>query len=85
MSIGFGILLFAIGAICAFALNIDLGWIDIKTAGYILMGAGSVVTLIGIALLARRRTSTSVSQTAVDPASGTQTTRRETSAPDDVV
>ncbi len=79
MSIGFGIFLFAIGAICAFALNVDLGWIDIKTVGYIFMGAGAVVTLIGIALLARRRSSATTTRTSVDPASGNRITQSETS------
>ncbi|WOQ69815.1 DUF6458 family protein [Microbacterium limosum] len=83
MSIGFGIFLFAIGAICAFALNLDLGWIEITTVGYILMAAGAVVTIIGIALLARRRSISSTERTQVDPASGTRVTQREASAPDD--
>lgn len=84
MSIGFGIFLFAVGAICAFALNVDLGWIELRTVGYILMGAGVVITIIGIALLARRRSVASTTRTGVDPVSGERVTRSETSAaPDD--
>ncbi len=83
MSIGFGIFLFAVGAICAFALNVDLGWIDIKTVGYILMGAGVIITIIGIALLARRRSVASTTRSGVDPVSGERVTRSETSAPED--
>lgn len=78
MSIGFGIFLIAVGAICAFALNVDLGWIDIQTVGTILMVAGAIVTLVGIALVVRRRSVSSTTQTAVDPASGNRVTRSET-------
>lgn len=39
MGIGSGIALFVIGAILAFAVNIDLGGaVDLTTIGYILMG-----------------------------------------------
>ncbi|WP_433675270.1 DUF6458 family protein [Microbacterium gorillae] len=82
MSIGFGIFLFVVGAVLAFALNIQVDWIDLDLVGYLLMGAGVVITIIGIALLLRRRTTRTVANTTVDPASGSQTTRRETSAPD---
>ncbi len=83
MSMGFGVLLFVLGAVAAFALDVDLGWIDIKTAGYILMGAGFVVFMIGLALMFRRRQATSTSRTTIDPASGERITRRDTSIPDD--
>ncbi|MDX2377476.1 DUF6458 family protein [Microbacterium sp. LRZ72] len=83
MSIGFGIFLVALGAIFAFALNVDLGWIELTTVGYILMVAGVVITIIGIALLARRRSARSTTQTTVDPATGERITRRDASAPDD--
>ncbi|MGO2684431.1 MAG: DUF6458 family protein [Microbacterium sp.] len=67
MSIGSGIALFVIGAILAFAINIEVSWLNLDIMGYILMGAGVVVFIIGIVLLARRR----------------RTTRRDTSAPDE--
>lgn len=57
MSIGVGIFLFVVGAILAFALNVDVGWVNLDLAGYIFMGAGAVVAVIGTVLLARRRTS----------------------------
>lgn len=82
MSIGFGILLIVIGAILTFALNIQVDWIALDLVGYILMGAGVVVVIIGIILLARRRQSVSTSRTDIDPASGSRTTRRETSYDD---
>ncbi|MFF2369658.1 DUF6458 family protein [Agromyces sp. NPDC058110] len=82
MSIGLGIVLIVIGAILAFALNIGLDWIDLQLVGYILMAAGAVVVVLGLVLLARRRRTISTSQTSIDPASGTQVRRDETSAPD---
>lgn len=83
MSIGTGIVLFVIGAILTFAVNVEVEWANLDMIGYILMGAGAVVFIIGLILLARRRQSNTVTQTSVDPASGSETTRRSTSAPDD--
>tara|TARA_Y100000814_G_scaffold182280_1_gene133251 strand:+ start:13079 stop:13294 length:216 start_codon:yes stop_codon:yes gene_type:complete len=56
LSIGFGIFLFVVGAVLAFALNVGLDWIDLTLVGYLLMGAGAVTTIIGIVLFSRRRT-----------------------------
>lgn len=58
MSVGAGIALFVIGAVMAFALDSGLGGgvVDIQLIGYILMGAGALVTLIGAVLLFKRRT-----------------------------
>jgi membrane-bound ClpP family serine protease len=84
MGIGTGIALFVIGAILAFAVNVDLGGvIDLALIGYILMGAGVVVFLISLVLMLRRRQSTATTRTAVDPASGEQVTRstRDTNDP----
>lgn len=78
MSIGFGIFLFVVGAILTFALNITVDWIDLDLVGYLLMGTGVVVTIIGIALLVRRRQSTVTESTTVDPTSGSRVTRRST-------
>ena len=84
MSIGAGIALFAIGAILAFAVNVDTGeWVNLDMVGYILMGAGVVIFLVGIILLARRRRSDTVTRTAVDPTANERVTRQSTSAPDD--
>ncbi|MET0302512.1 MAG: DUF6458 family protein [Microbacteriaceae bacterium] len=80
MSIGFGIFLFVVGAILTFALQIEVSWIDINLVGYFLMGAGVVVTIIGIALLARRRQTVTTERTGVDPASGQRVTQRSTDA-----
>lgn len=77
MSIGAGIALIVIGAILAFAVNVDLQWVDLHLIGYILMGAGVVVAIIGIVLLARKRTSSSVVRE-VDPSGQQRVTERST-------
>lgn len=83
MSLGLGIVLFAIGAVLAFALNVAVDWINLQMVGYILMIAGAVVIILGIILLARRRSAVSTSRTTVDPATGSRVTRNETSQTDD--
>lgn len=83
MSLGLGIVLFVIGAILAFALNLTVDWINLQLVGYILMVAGAIVIILGIVLLARRRRSVSTSHTDVDPATGSRVTRNEHSAPED--
>jgi membrane-bound ClpP family serine protease len=85
MSIGTGIGLFVIGAILAFAVNVDLGVVNLSLIGYILMGAGVVVFIIGLVMLTRRRQSVSTTRSAVDPASGEQVTRRSTESDDPIV
>lgn len=82
MSIGTGVVLFVIGAILAFAVNVEVEWVNLDLVGYILMGAGAIVFLIGIVLLVRRRRTETVSHTAVDPAVGERTTRRSTTSSD---
>ncbi|HEY9306911.1 MAG TPA: DUF6458 family protein [Microbacterium sp.] len=83
MSIGAGIALFAIGAILAFAVNVEVEWVNLDMIGYILMGAGAVIFIVGIVLLARRRRSESVTHTAVDPTANERVTRQSTSSTDD--
>ena len=78
MSIGLGIFLFVVGAILTFALNVQTDWIDLDLVGYLLMGAGIVVTIIGIALLVRRRQSITTVRSDVDPASRTRVEQRAT-------
>lgn len=82
MSIGGGIALFVIGAILAFAVNVDVEWVNLDLIGYILMGAGFLVFLIGLVLVARRRRSDTVTRTETDPASGERVTRRSTTRDD---
>jgi hypothetical protein len=84
MSIGFGIFLFAVGAILAFAVNVTIDWIALSTVGYILMVAGVVMIVIGGVMMARKRSSVTTQHTHVDAASGEQMTRRESIASDPV-
>ncbi|MDO9590913.1 MAG: DUF6458 family protein [Microcella sp.] len=84
MSIGFGIFLFAVGAILAFAVQVSVDWIALTTVGYILMAAGVVMIVIGAVLMARKRSSVTTQRTQVDPASGDQVTRRESIASDPI-
>ncbi|MDN8548636.1 DUF6458 family protein [Microbacterium sp. NM3R9] len=83
MSIGSGIALFVIGAILAFAVNVEVDWVDLDLIGYILMGAGAVIFVLGLVLLARRRQTETVSRTAVDPASGQRVTRNSSTTSGD--
>jgi len=83
MSIGTGIVLFVIGAILAFAVNVDVEWINLDLVGYILMGAGVLVFLFGIILLARRRQTETVTRSSVDPTTQERVDRRSTSTTDD--
>ncbi len=53
MTIGAGILLFVIGAILAFAIDVDLQVVDGVTLGYILMLAGVVVAVASMAMTRR--------------------------------
>jgi len=84
MSLGFGIFLFAVGAILAFAVNVSLEWIELSTVGYILMVAGVIMVVIGGVLLARKRSAVTTQHSSVDPASGEKVTRRESIASDPV-
>ena len=84
MSIGTGIALFVVGAILTFALNIDTGSaINLDLIGYILMGAGLVVFIIGLVFLLRKRQTTTTVRTAVDPASGENVQSRSTASSND--
>ncbi|MCU1560298.1 DUF6458 family protein [Mycetocola sp.] len=79
MSIGLGIFLIAIGAILTFALNVSVDVVDLDLIGWILMGAGLVVVIIGVALLTRKRRTVATSRVDVDPATGSRvnTTERD--------
>jgi hypothetical protein len=75
MSLGAGIFLLAVGAILAFAINVDVPGIDLTVVGYILMVAGALGIILGIVLLTRRHRSVATTRTAVDPATGDQVRR----------
>ena len=82
MSIGLGIFLLVVGAIMVFALNVTVEWMDIELVGYILMGAGAAIMIIGIVLLTRKRSTVTTTRSAVDPASGEQVTSQKRSVDD---
>lgn len=85
MSIGSGIALFVIGAILAFAVNVQLDWIELSTIGYLLMGAGVLIFILGLVLMMRKRQSTTTVRSAVDPTSGESVQQRSTSTPNDTI
>lgn len=85
MSLGLGIFLLVVGAIMVFALNVTVEWMDIELVGYILMGAGAIIMVIGIVLLTRKRSSLTTTRSAVDPASGEQVTSQKRSVDDDII
>lgn len=78
MSIGLGIFLFVVGAILTFALDVEVAWLDIDLVGYLLMGAGFIITIIGLAFLLRKRQSITTERSTVDPQSGTRVDQRST-------
>jgi len=83
MSIGSGIALFVIGAILAFAINVETSLVDLDLIGYILMGAGFLIFVLGLVLMARKRQSSTTTRSAVDPNSGEAVQRRTTTSNDD--
>lgn len=66
MSIGTGIVLFVIGAILAFALNVQLDWVNLDLVGYILMAAGALTAIVGIIVMVSRRGRTRGTTTVVE-------------------
>lgn len=76
MSIGTGIFIFVVGAILAFAVNVQIAWVSLVDVGWILMAGGFVTTVVSIILFARRRQTISTVRTGVD-ATGAQVTQRE--------
>ena len=81
MTMGTGVVLFVIGAILAFAVNVETTFISLSTAGSILMVAGVVVFLIGLVLTLRGRRSVTTT-TAADPAAPVGVTRQTTRTSD---
>lgn len=82
MSIGTGVVLFVIGAILVFALNFETEIVNLDLVGYILMGAGFVVFVIGLVLLARRRQAITTSRSGTDSVTGERVEQRVTEVDD---
>lgn len=77
--------MFVVGAVLTFALNLELGWIDLDLVGYLFMGAGLIVFIIGLVLMMRRRSSVTTVSSGVD-ASGTAVRQsRTTETPDSTI
>jgi hypothetical protein len=55
MGIGAGVLLIAIGAILAFAVDFDVSGVDISVIGWILMVAGAIGLILVVAVWGPRR------------------------------
>lgn len=83
MSLGTGIVLFVIGAILAFAVHVQVAWVNLTVVGYILMVAGAVGIILGIILITTRRRSTVVHRNYVDPNTGERVHRSTSSGPGD--
>ncbi|AYG02438.1 DUF6458 family protein [Gryllotalpicola protaetiae] len=76
MSLGTGIVLFVIGAILAFAVHVQVAWVNLTIVGYILMVAGAVGIILGIVLIATHRSrSVATSRSYVGPATGERVQR----------
>lgn len=83
MSIGAGIALFVIGAILVFAVNVDTSqFVDLDMIGYIMMGAGFVVFMIGMIFMFRRRSTQQVTHTS-DPVAGERVVRTDSTTSGD--
>jgi hypothetical protein len=85
MSIGTGIFLFVVGAVLAFALNFEVSWIDLDLVGYLLMGAGAIIFIIGIVLAARKRESTTTVRSGINENGENITQRRTSTTPDETL
>jgi hypothetical protein len=82
MSIGTGVVLFVIGAILVFAVNFDTEVVNLDMIGYILMGAGAIVFVIGLVMLARRRQAVTTSRSGTDAVTGERVEQRVTEVDD---
>ncbi len=85
MSLGTGIVLIVLGAVLTFALHVQVGWINLELVGWILMAAGLIMIILGIVLIARRRSSVTTARAGVDPVTGERVERQVTSTDDPVV
>jgi len=62
MSIGTGVALVVIGAVLYFAVKVQVSGIDLPTVGLILMAAGAIVFVVGLALAVRGRRSVTITR-----------------------
>ena len=67
MGIGGSIFLIAVGAIFTFALDVNLGWLDLDVVGWVLMLAGVVGLVLTTWFWQSRRRTTVVRDTRATP------------------
>lgn len=60
MSVGIGILLLVLGAVCVWALEFNVAGVDIEVIGFILLAAGALITILSLVMLGRGRRTTAV-------------------------
>ncbi|MDO5740518.1 MAG: DUF6458 family protein [Ornithinimicrobium sp.] len=58
MGIGLGILLLVLGAILAFAVEMNVSGIELSTIGYILMAAGALSLILSLVMNTQRTNTT---------------------------
>jgi hypothetical protein len=89
VGIGGSIFLIALGAILAFAVNADLGFVSIQVVGWVLMGAGVVGMILTLWFWNSRRRTTVVAAPPSEPLPAQrqrvihEAQRTETRYPDD--
>ncbi len=67
MGIGAAIVLIALGAILAFAVDVTVSGLDLVVIGWILMAAGVIGLLVDLIVFAPRRRTTVSERRAADP------------------
>lgn len=78
MYIGLGVVLLALGAVLAFALNIDIPGISDDALGYILMAAGLLAIVLSFAMRGTRNAGfTATKESHVDPNTGSRVDRTD--------
>lgn len=77
MRIGSSIALVVIGAIVAFAVDLQVAGLNLNLIGYILMAAGAVLLIISVAVAFGGRRTTTMTHAGIDPVSGEQITRQD--------
>jgi hypothetical protein len=60
VGIGVSIFLIAVGALLAFAVDYQLGWLDLTVAGWVLIVVGVLGLVLTMAVWSRRRGATTV-------------------------
>ncbi|WP_020523328.1 DUF6458 family protein [Catelliglobosispora koreensis] len=63
MGIGASLLLLAVGAILTFALNVQVGFLDLDVVGWIMMAAGAIGLFMTTVIWGPRRRAASVTTT----------------------